>query len=130
MAEMPDWERRLREIIRRDAPNSGWYGGIVGYRDLCACLAALDAARQEIAVLQVESDNRGQSYRFTQQRLDAANALIGDLARALWQMRQGSCWCSVGIGNPMMGGRHSDACDLARMVFARPEVAAHLGSES
>lgn len=29
-------------------------------------------------------------------------------------LRTGSCWCGVGIGNPMFEGKHSAQCDRAR----------------
>ena len=33
------------------------------------------------------------------------------------RLKCGSCWCEVGIGNPMMQGRHSDAClEVQRLV--------------
>jgi len=25
-------------------------------------------------------------------------------------LRRGTCWCGVGIGNPMLGGKHNKLC--------------------
>jgi hypothetical protein len=42
---------------------------------------------------------------------DAENA--GRLLGIISRLKSGSCWCGIGIGNPMVTGSHSEACKAA-----------------
>lgn len=38
--------------------------------------------------------------------------------KVLKNLKRGDCWCEVGIDNPNMGGRHSQAClDAKRLSY-------------
>lgn len=41
-----------------------------------------------------------------------------ELVEALHALKRGDCWCEAGVGNPMMQGRHSAACDRVRTLLA------------
>jgi hypothetical protein len=42
---------------------------------------------------------------------DAENA--GRLLGIISKLKSGTCWCGIGIGNPMVTGSHSEACKAA-----------------
>lgn len=42
----------------------------------------------------------------------SAEARVGDLQRIVRNLKTGSCWCLMGIGNPMVK-EHSQTCDDA-----------------
>jgi hypothetical protein len=44
-----------------------------------------------------------------------------DLLDAIKGLRRGDCFCEAGIDNPMMGGRHSEACLKAQAAIAQAE---------
>lgn len=54
---------------------------------------------------------------------EAANALEGaeaqsDLLKtALIGLKRGDCWCEVGIGNPMLRGKHLQPCLFAQTIL-------------
>lgn len=55
-------------------------------------------------------------------KLDAENTRLHsinkDLVKALEGVKRGSCWCEMGIGNPMMTS-HSRQCGVARSTLFR-----------
>lgn len=57
------------------------------------------------------------------QRVRTAEAETGRLREALLNLKRGACWCEVGIGNPMVRGVHSNACQRALDVVgaSRPD---------
>jgi len=58
--------------------------------------------------------------------LEAKNARLSKENQILWDslksVQTGSCWCPVGIGNPMMSG-HDPVCKAIRDALAGGNVA-------
>jgi len=49
---------------------------------------------------------------------DESAARIKELEEALRGLKRGDCFCECGINNPMMGGKHSDACLQAQAALS------------
>ena len=50
-------------------------------------------------------------------------ALVKTLREALDGVKRGDCFCEAGLDNPMMGGRHTDACAKATAALVAAEGA-------
>jgi hypothetical protein len=50
----------------------------------------------------------------------AAIVRTGELLEVIKALRRGSCWCGMGIGNPMVR-QHSPACERARLAVEAGE---------
>ena len=74
---------------------------------------------------QAERDNEvlEQDYSNCRRTRAEAEAETARLREALVNLKRGACWCEVGIGNPMVRGVHSNACQRALDVVgaSRPE---------
>ena len=70
----------------------------------------------------VSDEEHEAALRAIRGEVGTANAHVlpagSDMLAALEAVRRGSCWCGVGIGNPMMRG-HSKACGQARAAVAK-----------
>ena len=55
-------------------------------------------------------------------RAGARVTLLAELLAVLKALQRGSCWCEMGIGNPMMS-RHSQACLAAQAAIAKADSA-------
>lgn len=42
--------------------------------------------------------------------------IISDLKMLLHYLKRGSCWCEVGIDNPMYKGEHTNGCLQAQKI--------------
>lgn len=40
-----------------------------------------------------------------------------EVLRVLRDLKRGDCWCEVAIGNPMLQGRHTQACMAAKALM-------------
>ncbi len=43
--------------------------------------------------------------------------LVKKMIKILEGLKNCYCWCDVGIGNPMMKGRHSDSCKETKEFY-------------
>lgn len=59
------------------------------------------------------TDEASEIIALLYQRVRAAEAERDRLREALLNLKRGACWCEVGIGNPMVRGVHSNACQRA-----------------
>ena len=51
--------------------------------------------------------------------VQARKALHHEIVRLralILSLKRGSCWCEMGIGNPMMRGAHTEACRQAQTL--------------
>jgi hypothetical protein len=58
---------------------------------------------------------RAERVRHECAELHAERAALRTLIKSL---RRGNCWCEAGIGNPMVAGRHTEACEDAQKAVA------------
>lgn len=56
----------------------------------------------------------------------AYDELATQTQRLLNGLMRGDCWCECGIDNPMMGGRHSNACNAVRDFLRLPKPGSRL----
>ncbi len=42
---------------------------------------------------------------------------VRELVAAMQRMHRGACFCEVGIGNPMLHGEHTKACEKVRELL-------------
>lgn len=98
----------LEEIASEDAEENG--------EELWHCAAWGDFHRKDLRVLC--------------QRVRTAEAETARLREALLNLKRGECWCEVGIGNPMVRGVHSNACQKALDVLGASRPGEPKGEKS
>jgi hypothetical protein len=55
--------------------------------------------------------------------IDTLTPLITQpLLEIIADLKTGSCWCQVGVGNPMTSGQHSLVCLSVQNMIARPPI--------
>ena len=42
---------------------------------------------------------------------------VRELVKVLRLLKRGDCWCEVGIGNPMLRGKHTQQCLIAQELL-------------
>lgn len=80
-----------------------------------------ELGEQETHDAEKERDEVQEKLDKMEEERDTLSAESDSLLAALKGLEAGGCWCEAGIGNPMMAGRHSEACEAAKDAIHEAE---------
>lgn len=61
------------------------------------------------------------TYNHTREDSALTPCPLCEALELLWELQCVDCWCEVGIGNPMLGGRHTSLCLRVRRFLEKVE---------
>ena len=104
-------EYRIQNTEYRIQNTEYWLGELCGITN--GLYAKLETSPETLGKLRVVENQL--------RAINKKSTAAPDLLEALKALRRGSCFCDCAIDNPMMGGKHSDACKNAMAAIAKAE---------
>ena len=89
--------------------------------DLATSKGRHDRNEAGVWIRLVHKDDHDHKIDRLERELAECREALAELRHALLYLKRGECWCEASIDNPMMGGRHTKACDLATTALAKLE---------